>query len=117
MKGKEPRGRLVRPYAITGGRTGEGGPELALEAQVFATPKGLDNRHRYRWEAGHVIEAAEKPTALVEIAARLDVPLGVARVVVSDLIGDGALALVETEPSASSYTELLEKVLDGIRNL
>ena len=117
MTGREPRGRLVRPYAITGGRTGQAGLELALETQVRATSKGLDNAHRYRWEAGRAIEAAESPKALVEIAARLDVPLGVARVVVSDLIGDGALALVESKPAASSYTDLLEKVLDGIRNL
>ena len=117
MSGREPRGRMVRPYAITGGRTGERGPELALETQVFATAKGLENRHRYRWEAGRAIEAAETTTALVEIAAHLDVPLGVARVVVSDLIGEGALAVNEPEPSASSYTQLLEKVLDGIRNL
>lgn len=115
--GREARGRLVRPYAITGGRTGQTGPDLAFETQVVATAKGLEYRHRYRWEAGKAIGASEQPVALVEIASQLDVPIGVARVVVSDLIDEGALELVQPSAPTTSYTELLEKVLHGIRNL
>ncbi len=114
---RESRGRLVRPYAITGGRTGETGQDLPLETQVVATVKGLEFRHRYRWEAGKAIGASEQPVALVEIASKLDVPIGVARVVVSDLIDDGALELIEPTMPTTSYTELLEKVLHGIQNL
>lgn len=115
--GREARGRLVRPYAITGGRTGETRQDLAFETQVVATAKGLEFRHRYRWEAGKAIAACEQPVAMVEIASKLDVPIGVARVVVSDLIEDGALELVQPTMPTTSYTELLEKVLHGIRNL
>ena len=114
---REAQGRLVRPYAITGGRTGEAGFDLALETQVVATAKGQEFRNRYRWEAGKAISASEQPVAMVEIASKLDVPIGVARVVVADLVEDGALELVESAMPATSYTELLEKVLDGLRNL
>lgn len=116
MSSHQPSGRLVRPYAITGGRTEAHGPPVDLETQIVATPRGRESLHRYRWEAAKVIELAETPLALVEVAARLDVPVGVARVVVSDLVSAGALEAREPELEAS-YTELLEKVLDGIRNL
>ncbi len=117
MTSSEPQGRLVRPYAITGGRTGSGGPVIELESQVMATPKGAQYLSRYRWEAARVIELAAAPLAMVEVAARLDIPVGVARVVVADLLKDGAIQLAEPERSEGSYAELLEKVLDGIRNL
>ena len=43
MPGDRGRGasRVVRPYAITGGRTGSAGPELELEALVFADADGV----------------------------------------------------------------------------
>lgn len=110
----QPEGRLIRPYAITGGRTDVAGTGIELESQVVAT--GRASPQRYRWEAAKVIEVCERPVALVEIAARLDIPIGVARVVVADLVGAGALEVKAPEVE-SSYTELLEKVLDGIRNL
>ena len=112
----ETQGRFVRPYAITGGRTSVEGPQLELESQVVATDRGRANQHRYRWEAARVIEACDSAIALIEISAKLELPVGVSRVVVSDLIKQGAVELlIEEEPS--SYSELLEKVLDGIRNL
>ena len=63
-----------------------------------------------------MIAACDSATALIEIAAKLEIPVGVARVVVSDLIKQGAVELLVEEASVS-YSELLEKVLDGIRNL
>ncbi len=63
-----------------------------------------------------MIAACDSATALIEIAAKLEIPVGVARVVVSDLIKQGAVELLVEEESVS-YSELLEKVLDGIRNL
>jgi hypothetical protein len=113
---QEPQGRLVRPYAITGGRTEVRGASLELETQVVATPLGKASLSRYRWEAARVITLCEEPLALVEVAAKLDVPVGVARVVVADLVNAGALELRSPEVE-ESYTTLLERVLDGIRNL
>ncbi len=112
----ETQGRFVRPYAITGGRTSVDGPQLELESQIVATDRGRANQPRYRWEAARVLEACDSATALIEISAKLEIPVGVARVVVSDLIKQGAVELLIEEETAS-YSELLEKVLDGIRNL
>lgn len=117
MSPAEPQGRLVRPYAITGGRTAAAGPAIELESQVVATPRGTERLNRYRWEAARVIEAASAPLGMIEVASRLDLPIGVARVVISDLVKEGAIQLLDAPHEQSSYADLLEKVLDGIRKL
>ncbi len=112
-------GRFVRPYAITGGRT-DVEVAIDLETQIEATPRGLAAQTRYRWEAAQVLDVCRGPVALVEIAAKLALPIGVVRVVVADLEKDGAVAVhrvVEADVDSASYTELLERVLAGIRAL
>ncbi len=109
-------GRLIRPYAMTGGRTGGDGPDIPLEAQVLASSQAAEYHGSYRWEAARLLEMVETPMALVEIAARLEVPVGVARVLVGDLVEDGSL-IIHLPPPTSSFTSLLEQVLDGVRDL
>ncbi len=116
MSGSETHGRLVRPYAITGGRSGGQEDDVALEAQIEITAEGRAAAGKYRWEAAGVIELCSSPMAVVEIAAHLQIPLGVARVIVGDLVRDGAARVAEDENSYA-YTDLLQRVLDGIRSL
>ncbi|MGB8360045.1 MAG: DUF742 domain-containing protein [Acidimicrobiia bacterium] len=115
-------GRIVRPYTLTGGRTGAEGPVIALEALVAATIEGLRAKWRYRWESVEIIELSRRETAIIELAALLEVPIGVVRVLVADLRERGAVTV--TDPPLDSpdrdkaeYTELLNKVLDGIKSL
>ncbi len=106
--------RLIRPYAITGGRT-VSSSEISLEAQIQTSTR-LNGDVAFRWEAATILKLAERPMALVEIAARAEIPIGVARVVISDLVEAGAVNIQRNAP-VTSYTSLLEKVLDGIRDL
>jgi hypothetical protein len=115
LDGDEDRGRLIRPYAITGGRTG-GETEISLEAQIHATDRGVRQLSSYRWEAAKVVELVQSPIALIELAARAEVPIGVARVLVADLIADGAV-VIHAPVRTQNYSSLLERVLDGVRNL
>lgn len=108
-------GRLVRPYAMTGGRTGAE-VDISLEAQIQSSTRASHHLGAYRWEAAKLIEIVETPMALIEIAARLEIPIGVARVLVSDLVDDGAV-VVHVPQKTQNYTSLLERVLDGVRNL
>ncbi len=108
-------GRLIRPYAMTGGRTGTE-TTIDLEAQIQAASRGSQHLGGYRWEAAKVIEMVQSPMALIELAARLEIPLGVARVLVADLIADGAVVL-HTPVTTQNFGSLLERVLDGVRNL
>jgi Protein of unknown function (DUF742) len=108
-------GRLIRPYAMTGGRT-LAETEISLEAQIQATTRASQHLGAYRWEAAKVVELVQSPMALIEIAARLQIPIGVARVLVADLVSDGAVML-HIPVKQQSFASLLERVLDGVRNL
>jgi hypothetical protein len=108
-------GRLIRPYAMTGGRT-LAETDIKLEAQIQASTRASQHLGAYRWEAAKVVELVQTPMALIEIAARLQIPIGVARVLVADLVADGAVVLHAPEKT-QSFSSLLERVLDGVRNL
>ena len=107
-------GRLLRPYAITGGRTAVPA-SLNLESQLRRADR-VDVAVVPRWEAARILEIAGRPIAVVEIAARVGLPVGVAKVVIADLIDQGAL-ITGYRPPDSSFSSLLERVLDGIDRL
>jgi hypothetical protein len=102
---------MLRPYAITGGRT-DAPKFLNLESQVRRT-EGTVTSASHRWEAAQIIEMTSQPIALVEVAARTGLPVGVAKVVVADLIEQGALTTGAERPEGS-FSSLLERVLDGL---
>ena len=107
-------GRLLRPYTITGGRTDA--PEfLNLESQLRRTER-IDAASPHRWEAARIIEMAGRPIAVVEVAARVGLPVGVAKVVIADLIDQGALTTGHRPPE-TSFSNLLERVLDALDRL
>ncbi len=113
-------GRIVRPYTMTGGRTSVGERPIALEALVVATAEGVRNRHRYRWESAEIITLSRKETAIIELAALLNVPIGVVKVLTGDLVDQGAVTVTDPPAAATDgegYTDLLNKVLDGIKSL
>ena len=112
---EDATGRLIRPYAITGGRTGAEA-DIGLEAQIQASTRAHELVGGYRWEAARLVSLVEEPMALIEISARLDVPIGVARVLVSDLVDDGAV-VIHIPQASQNFSSLLERVLDGVRNL
>jgi hypothetical protein len=104
---------LVRPYAHTGGRT-RAARELALEALVSTSrspvPGGLGTAQRRR-----IVELCAWPRSVAEVAALLDVPLGVARVLVGDLAADGAV-VVHARAGAPDI-DVMRRVLVGLRRL
>lgn len=120
--GPEVGGRIVRPYTMTGGRTATIEP-IALEALVAATPAGMRMRPRFKWEAAEIIIRSRRETAVIELAALLDVPIGVVRVLADDLRAQGAVTITDppsqivAERDGEVYTDLLQKVLDGIKSL
>jgi hypothetical protein len=121
----EPTGALVRPYAVTRGRT-RPKLEIALEALVETTVRGRSvNSGRVGQGSEHQYIAAMcdggRVQSLAEIAARMQLPLGVARVIVADMASDGLVAVYEPtsleDETDAVGTELLERVLSGLRRL
>ncbi|QYN38111.1 DUF742 domain-containing protein [Pseudonocardia sp. DSM 110487] len=111
--GPSPR-RLVPIYAVTGGRTRSAGRELPMESLVSVTERARWAGHRLENEYRTILELARRPVALVEIGAALNVPVTVARVLVSDLVGDGYLdvhapppVFADGRPTSAVLTQLL----------
>ncbi|MEE8602743.1 DUF742 domain-containing protein [Euzebya tangerina] len=112
--------RLTRPYALTGGRTEPTDTSLAIEALVENTDSGLRARDSLTFEKRDIIDLTTETLSVAEVAAHLQVPLGVARVLVGDLVEDGYVVI--HKPAAPTRTggqdpKLLQKVLDGLRSL
>src|SRR5918996_5810941 len=108
-------GPFLRPYALTEGRTEPTGADLAIEDLVGAAgppPPWLSLEHQA------VAVASRETLSVAELAARVDLPLGVTRVLVGDLADQG----VVTVHRAPSHTggpglALLEQVLQGLQRL
>ncbi|MHA6624719.1 DUF742 domain-containing protein [Pseudonocardia sichuanensis] len=117
MTSPDPGGRVVPVYALTGGRTrSTTGSDMPVETLVTVTPAGsraVDLHLEYR----ATVDLASRPISVVEIGAALRVPVGVARVLVSDLV-DGGYLTVHLPPSATGEgpgPEVLERLLEGLR--
>ena len=111
-------GPLVRPYAMTGGRT-RPRIDIAMESLITTTARGEQDMvgHGPDWQ--RVVElCVAQVQSLAEIAIHLDVPLGVARVIVGDMAEAGVLDLHEPSRLDDQLgTYLLERVLSGLRKL
>lgn len=115
----DPRGALVRPYAVTRGRT-EPQRHIPIEAVLVASQAAVQEA-RFAGHDKYRIAVLCEPRAqsLAEIAAYCRLPLGVARVLVADMVTDGLLSLHSAAPK-QGFTErmdLLERVLSGLRKL
>jgi Protein of unknown function (DUF742) len=112
-----PRPALARPYSWTEGRT-DPVVDIAIEAQVQATPDGLAVPQRRTSPLWTVIQLCTEPRSVAEIAAHMSVPLGVARVLVADLLDEGMVlvqATLDEDASVDERRELIERVLSGLR--
>jgi hypothetical protein len=113
-------GALVRPYTRTGGRT-KPGRELDLEALVLPTANG-----REAWESpllspehNTVLEICQRSVSVAEIAAELKVPLGVARVIIADMVDLGLVEVLKTAAADGDERDpaFLRRVLSGLQRL
>ena len=120
----DPRGALVRPYAVTGGRVRAANSDLPLEALVEVLP-GAVSSHGLPPEKRAILQhAAHTFVSVAELSAMLRLPLGVVRVLVTDLSESGFIRVhtstpvsVHTGQSPALSLSVLESVLNGISAL
>ncbi len=114
-KHRAPTARFVRPYTITSGRT-EGTVYLPLEATLRRQDEdpagtGLSSG------ALQVLDACDT-RSVAEVSALVSMPIGVVRVLLSDLVEQGLVQVQATITESSSKDErieLIERTLRGLR--
>lgn len=118
--------RLVRPYALVRGRTRSSSAALALEALVTTTEDGSRAATDQTREQRRILELClTRPQSIAEISALLDLPLGVTRVLVGDLLAAGHAELHTTAALANPAAPdgpltdlaLLKRVLEHVQRL
>jgi hypothetical protein len=114
----EDAGPVVRPYAVTRGRTRSNAGEFDLIALVVATQPvsaldvGLSPEHV------SIVLLCQRPLSVAEISAHLDLPVGIVRVLLGDLVDEG-LILTHQPPAATQAPSqrVLKAVINGLRSL
>ncbi|MCT7660763.1 DUF742 domain-containing protein [Mycobacterium deserti] len=110
---------LVRPYTLTAGRT-DSRVDLPLEAPVGTLASSKPSRWPGNDVRGRILTMCVDHPSVAEIAAQLALPLGVARVLIGDLVTQGYLQ-VQTTLDESATTderrELIGRTLRGLRAL
>ncbi|GAB2630166.1 DUF742 domain-containing protein [Streptomyces capparidis] len=120
-------GPVVRPYAMTRGRTRSAAEDkLDLIALVVIQPRavegdldaeaadlGLTPEHQ------HILELCQvEPMSVAEIAADVDLPVGVVRVLLGDLMDAELVRVRRPVPPAQLVDErILREVINGLRAL
>ncbi|MGW2203677.1 DUF742 domain-containing protein [Streptomyces sp. NPDC001774] len=115
-------GPVVRPYAMTRGRTSAATRHrLDLIAVVVPEPAADDPGRDQTLSPEHVeiVErCSETPQSIAELAAGLDLPVGVVRVLVGDLVEDELVHVTRPVPPAElPDVSILREVINGLRAL
>ena len=104
---------FVRPFMVTEGRTRPLRDDLRIETMVRTVPAALSAPLRF--EQYKVVQLCQLPMSLAEIGAVLKVPLGVARVLVADLLAGNYVEI--REPEAQLPVHVIERIRDLVRAL
>lgn len=108
----------VRPYARTGGRT-HPVRDLAVETLVSTSELGRDAGAVRSVEHIAIARLCERTHSVAEVSALLQLPLGVARVLLADMADAGLVEILRNPAGESGAADLplMERVIAGLRNL
>jgi hypothetical protein len=117
--GGDAAGRLVRPFALTGGRTRPSRADFTLIATVTAVDPPPAGAARPQPEHTRILRMCAEPLAVAELAARLDLPVSVVAILLSDLLEAGRITVRPPRPVSRTTVDLdlLQKVRDGLGRL
>ncbi|KIZ17221.1 DUF742 domain-containing protein [Streptomyces natalensis] len=113
-------GPMVRLYAMTAGRARPSSEAFALMAVVQAESRPATGNPPALSPEQRAILAlcGERPRPVAEIASDSGLPLGVVRVLLSDLLAAELICVNRPVPPAQlPATHLLKEVIDGLRAL
>jgi hypothetical protein len=126
VRGGDRKPARVRPYSLTGGRT-RFGHVLLVETFVAALEAPEERKELTNGslksvmpELRAIVELCRRMRTVAEISALLKMPLGVVRVLLSDLADQGKIRVYGTgtgHGTGRPDRALLERVLNGLRRL
>ena len=117
MHASPPAARIVRPYALTAGRT-----RAAVDLPLEATLRLDTSATRRAWAddvQGRIIGVLDT-RSVAEVSALVQRPIGVVRVLLGDMVQQGYVHVQATLTENSTENErydLLERTLRGLRAL
>lgn len=112
-------GPIVRPYAVSRGRTRSHGEEYGLLAMVVGRTPTRQDRFWLDSEHLRVLRLCRRPVTVADLTSEVDLPLGVVRVLLEDLKEKG-LVTVQPPVTHQSYerdVRILRTVLDELHRL
>jgi hypothetical protein len=112
-------GPLIRPYAVTGGRTSSNWRDLDMITLVVAA-RWDTSVERMGHEYTDIVRLCGHPISVAEVSASLSLPLAVTKILIGDLIEAGYLIFRAPPGGAANHSgdlHLLQAVLDGVRKL
>ncbi|QKV91318.1 DUF742 domain-containing protein [Streptomyces sp. NA02950] len=115
-------GPVVRPYAMTRGRTrsaAEGKLDLIAVVVADAVSHRTVADQTLSPEHIDIVEMSrDTPQSVAELAAELDLPVGVVRVLIGDLLHAALVRVSRPVPPAELPDErILREVINGLRAL
>lgn len=103
--------QLVRPYFLTQGRT-DSHAQLPIEA-VVRTVDGAVPWDSLAPEQCSIARLCTTPMAIAEASAMLKLPLGVTRILMSDMVASGVLEAAATEHRFDD--DFFDQMIAGVR--
>lgn len=111
-------GPVVRPYAMTSGRTRPTKGSFDLVSIIAATRPVAALSPGLGPEQVAIIRMSQQPISVAEVGAHLDLPISVVRVFLGDLLNSELIVMRQPQPADSPYSDtIFEAMLDGLRAL
>jgi hypothetical protein len=113
-------GPVVRPYAVTGGRTEPADGEVLdlLTVVVAGQSAAAHDPARLTPEHRRLLSLCGQQVTVVDLAADIALPIGVVRVLLADLTQLGVITVVRQRPADQrTGNDVLQEILNGLRAL
>lgn len=115
--------RVVRPYALTAGRTRPAGGSIDLVALVSAVGSrtgaelAIEDASELGPEHFRLLRFCRSRASVADLAAELDLPLGVVRILLADLRERGLVSIIQPVAAGLKDVGILKEVADALRRL
>jgi hypothetical protein len=103
---------FVRPFIMTGGRTRAERRDLRVETMLQAAVDEIP--YDLPSEQEQLLRLCEEPQSVAEVAAKLNLVVGVVAVIAGDLIVTGLLDVHHTDP-VEIELDMLTKMIERVR--